>query len=116
MMRRMLDDAWRGVQGAELLVFHPKLLGALDMADALGIPAAMAVPAPFVVPTRRFPSAIVPPAWRLGGWFNRLSYQAAPLMTAAFSDVLYAWRLETLQAEHGVACAVEHLERIGAGG
>ncbi|MFP5504220.1 MAG: glycosyltransferase, partial [Candidatus Sericytochromatia bacterium] len=98
MLRRMLDDAWRGAQNSDMLVYHPKVLAGLDIADALGVPAALAVPAPFVVPTRDFPSAIVPPNWRLGGWFNRLTYALTPLAEAAFADVVNAFRVETLRA------------------
>lgn len=97
MLRRMLDDAWLGAQGTELLVYHPKVFAGLEMADALGVPAALAVPAPFVVPTRAFASAIVPPSWRLGPWLNQLSYALTPLMQAAFADVLNEFRTQTLK-------------------
>ncbi|MRR38861.1 glycosyltransferase, partial [bacterium] len=39
LMPGLLEDAFEAAQGADLVLFHPKILNALDIAERLGIPA-----------------------------------------------------------------------------
>ena len=75
-MRASLLDQWRAAQTFEpdLLVYHPKSLGGLHIAERLQIPVAVSLPLPFFTPTRAFPIPFIA-RWPLGGTANRLSYQ-----------------------------------------
>ncbi|MDH5824472.1 glycosyltransferase [Luteimonas sp. RD2P54] len=73
---RVQQDAWRAAQDLrpELILFHPKMAGAVDIADALGATAIMAPLFPQYVPTAEFP-AVGLPALPLGARYNRASYR-----------------------------------------
>jgi sterol 3beta-glucosyltransferase len=96
MLRAMLDDAWKSSQGADLIVYHPKVLAGPDLGAALEIPSVLALPAPLYVPTAAFPNPILPPSVRLGAWGNRLSYSLTSLTNVVFGDILTDWRQATL--------------------
>lgn len=76
-MGRMLSAAVREtlVFGPELIVYHPKVLTAPAVADALGAPHVVVEIVPSVTPTREFPAPGVVD-WDLGR-FNRWTYAAA---------------------------------------
>ena len=86
-MRASLHDQWRAAQTFEpdLLIYHPKSLGGLHIAERLHIRVAVSLPLPFFTPTRAFPIPFIA-RWPLGGTANRLSYQfnrSPPSPTAA---------------------------------
>ncbi|MGG5889662.1 glycosyltransferase [Falsiroseomonas sp. HC035] len=60
MFRRLLDAQWQAAQGADIIVAHPKALGGMSIADALGIPGFVALPLPGLTPTVAFPSPLLP--------------------------------------------------------
>ncbi|MEZ0472942.1 glycosyltransferase [Luteimonas salinilitoris] len=70
------QDAWQAAQAVrpDLIVFHPKLAGAVDIADALDVPAIMAPLFPQYVPTTEFP-AVGLPDWPLGDGYRRFTYR-----------------------------------------
>lgn len=74
-MRTSLLDQWRAAQTfqPDVLVYHPKSLGGLHIAERLQIPATVSLPLPFFTPTRAFPIPFIA-RWPLGGTANRLSY------------------------------------------
>ncbi|MBL3628913.1 glycosyltransferase, partial [Bacillus sp. RHF6] len=39
MMEQMLDDIWTVAQDADAIIYHPKVFGGYDLAEALHIPA-----------------------------------------------------------------------------
>ncbi len=98
LMKRLLDEAWRAANSfqPDVLVYHPKALGAPDMAAALGVPHVLASPIPGFTPTAAFPTPMLP--FRSLGPFNRMSHafaiHAARLL---FAKDLKAWRHNTLQ-------------------
>jgi sterol 3beta-glucosyltransferase len=71
-----LEDAWRAARALrpDLILFHPKLPGAVDIADALGIPVIMATLFPQYVPTANFP-CLGFPDFPLGARYRRLTYR-----------------------------------------
>lgn len=73
---RTQHDAWQAAQAVQpdLIVFHPKVAGAMDIAEALGVPVVMAPPFPQYVPTRDFP-AVGLPDWPLGDIYRRSTYR-----------------------------------------
>lgn len=92
LIRKMLDDQWAAAQGSDLLIYHPKTIGAPYMADALAIPVFMSIPLPLFTPTSAYPTPIVPPGLRLGGAFNRFSYALTRLIKAPYMGVINEWR------------------------
>ena len=55
MMRRLLDAQWAAAQGADAIIYHPKALGSVHVAERLNIPAFLAFTLPGMTPTRAFP-------------------------------------------------------------
>ncbi|WP_435009491.1 glycosyltransferase [Tundrisphaera lichenicola] len=93
--RRILDDSWAAAEGAEAIVFHPKIVGAPDIAEKLGIPAFVALPMPMLVPTRAFPHPLLP-VRNLGGVVNRLTYSLNQLGLIPFRKLIDRWRRDAL--------------------
>jgi sterol 3beta-glucosyltransferase len=94
LQRETLDDAWVCAQASrpDLILFHPKLPGAVDMADALGVPAIMAPLFPQVMPTSAFPAVGFPPL-PLGDGYRRLTYRIVEALTNRLgSGPIHAWR------------------------
>jgi sterol 3beta-glucosyltransferase len=93
MLRRMVDDAWTAAEhcGADAVIFHPKTLAGMHIAEARRIPAIMALTMPFMHATAVFPNPALPVPG-LSGFTNRLSYQLTPLMSAAYGGVTSDWR------------------------
>jgi sterol 3beta-glucosyltransferase len=96
-MRGTMEDEWRAAQAFEpdAIVYHPKMLGSYHIAEKLDIPLIMAIPLPFYTPTRAFPNPFLANA-RLGGWFNRFSYQLMGLSSLIFAGMINAFRTRTL--------------------
>ena len=76
LQERVQRDAWAAAQAVrpDLVVFHPKLGGAPDIAHALGVPAVLAPMFPQYVTTREF-VAVGLPEWPLGDGYRRGSYR-----------------------------------------
>ncbi|MDR9826984.1 glycosyltransferase [Vibrio sp. FNV 38] len=60
----------------DLVIYHPKCLAAVSIAEKMKVPAVMAVLQPMVVKTRHFPPAGIPNVNRIT---NRLSYSLVSL-------------------------------------
>lgn len=97
MMRGVLDDAWLAAQGADAILYHPKILNGPDIAEKLRVPGWIAFYLPALSPTRAFASPLLPgpPSW--GGWLNRLSHHFfLRLMIVPFFRLINRWRVEAL--------------------
>ena len=69
-----MGDVWDAVQTADFVIQSPTSSGALEEAETMGVPAALAYPVPFA-PTREFPSFFIGPArFSLGGSYNRITH------------------------------------------
>lgn len=91
---QMLDEAWTAAQAAEILIYHPKALAGYHIAQKLQIPGFVSLLLPLYTPTSAFPSPIF--ATLKGGWYNQLTYQLLPLLTAPYLHVINQWRQERL--------------------
>lgn len=91
---RQVDDAWRATQefDPEMIVFHPKAIGAKDFAQKLDRRVALAFYLPMFVPTSSV-AAVGFPRLGLGSWYNRSTYRlvAGATMMAGREAVL-SWR------------------------
>ncbi len=80
----MSKDAWAAAQSSnpDIIVYHPKVMAAPHIGEALGLPLVMGLLQPMIVPTREFPPTGLP---RLGiPGYNRLAYKLVSLSYSAF--------------------------------
>jgi len=95
MMRRLLEAQWAAAQGADAIIYHPKALGSVHIAERLDVPAFLAFTLPGMTPTRAFPSPMVPFA-ELGP-LNRFSHELfLRYANALFRTPINRWRKEVL--------------------
>ncbi|MGM4967777.1 glycosyltransferase [Tardiphaga sp. 1201_B9_N1_1] len=92
LMRIVLDDAWAASSGADLLIYHPKILAGPHIAEKLGIPALIALPMPGLSPTAAFPTPLFRwPVW--SGLTNRFSHHLVLAATRlGYRGMIDAWR------------------------
>ena len=76
LQERQMADVWAASKASapDLILYHPKALGAPDFAEKLGVPCMLAFWLPLYVPTTRFP-AMGFPELPLGPGYRRLTYQ-----------------------------------------
>lgn len=95
MMRRLLDAQWAAAGGADAIIYHPKALGSVHIAERLGIPAFLAFTLPGMTPTRAFPSPMLP--FVDLGPLNRLSHELfLRYANTLFREPVNRWREEVL--------------------
>ncbi len=96
-MRRMMLDEWRATRAwqPDLIVYHPKCLGALHVAERLDLPAVVSLPLPFLTPTAAFPVPVIG-HWPLGPRANRASYAVNRFPMLAYGSMINAFRREVL--------------------
>jgi len=95
--RQMLKDSWEAAQAAEpdIVLFHPKALGGVHIAEKLGVPVMMAIPLPMIVPTAEFPT-IGFPNWNIGGWYNKLTYAFVGMGFRMYNGTVNKFRQDML--------------------
>ncbi|NQT04331.1 MAG: glycosyltransferase family 1 protein [Planctomycetes bacterium] len=95
--RQMMIDSWKAAQGADpdIVLFNSKALGAVSIAEKLGVPVMMALPQPMVVPTAEYPT-IGLPNWNIGGWYNKLTYKLVHLGYRAYKGMVNEFRRNIL--------------------
>jgi sterol 3beta-glucosyltransferase len=92
-VRRTLDATWESARDADVIIFHPKVGAAVDVAEATG--AALVSTAPFpIFPTKAFPFLVF--KGNYGPWLNRLSYKPLSLSRMFFIKMINRWRREVL--------------------
>ncbi len=93
-LRRQIKDTWESTQGSkpDLILFHPKAIGAADFAERLNVPSMLAFYLPMYVATGEFP-AMGMPNLRLGPGYNRQTYRFLTKVTArATGKFVKEWR------------------------
>jgi sterol 3beta-glucosyltransferase len=91
MIRQTIESAWQAAQGADFLIYHPKVLIGADILEKLQIKGAMAVAAPVISPTGAFPAPGLP-SLPFGAAFNRFTYRLVASAGASFGGTIKAWR------------------------
>ena len=95
--KQMLKDSWEAAQAAkpDIVLFHPKALGGVHIAEKLGVPVMMAIPLPMIVPTAESP-AIGFPNWNIGGWYNKLTYRFVSMGFSMHNGTVNKFRQDIL--------------------
>ena len=97
MLQRLWEEQWAAARAfvPDLVVYHPKALAALPIAERLGVPAILAAPLPGFTPTAAFPTPVLPFASLgiLNRASHRISMQGAQLL---FGRMLRDWRARAL--------------------
>lgn len=70
----MLDDFYDAAKGVDITVYHPKALGAVDIAVNLGIPCMNMPPVPITFPVSEFANLAITHK-NLGSVLNKLTYK-----------------------------------------
>lgn len=96
-MRQMMLDEWSAAAAwrPEAVVYHPKCLGALHIAERLDLPAYLSLPLPFFTPTTAFPVPFVARD-SLPGWLNRGSYAFNHVTMLAYGSMINTFRTDVL--------------------
>lgn len=93
MLKASLATLWEVGQGADVLVHHPKVVGAADVAQVTGAPVVCASPVP-MTSTSAFP--LLTMTRSLGGPLNRLSWLPLRLARPFYARPLGDWREQVL--------------------
>lgn len=96
--RRSMDDFYQAAKEAELIIYHPKALGAVDIALHYNIPCICLPPVPVMYPTTEFPNFSVSPNKNFGPVLNRLSYKVVMFSEVPFIKQINDFREKTLRA------------------
>ena len=74
--KKMVQNAWHAAKDfkPDLVIYHPKALGAVSIAEKFNVPAILISLMPMLAPTAEFP-VLGMPNLKLGGWYNRLTYK-----------------------------------------
>ncbi len=96
-MRQMMIDEWQAARAwrPDVIIYHPKCLGALHVAERLELPAIISLPLPFFTPTRDFPIPFIG-RWPFGGWANRASYAFNHATMMMYGSMINNFRTDTL--------------------
>ncbi len=98
LLRAMLTATWEAGRNADVIIFHPKVSGAVDVAEATGATAILASPIP-LFPTGDFPLVVLTRDY--GRWINRFTYIAFSLARAPYVRMFNRWRAESLGLGRG---------------
>ena len=95
--KQMIIDSWEAAQAInpDLVIYHPKSLGAVSIAEKMKIPVIMANLQPMIVPTSEFPLAGMPTI-PIGGWYNRSTYGLIKLGLRMYAKIINEFRQHVL--------------------
>lgn len=93
LQERQMSDVWAACKATapDLILYHPKAIGAPDFAEKLGVPCMLAFWLPLYVPTTRFP-AMGFPEFPLGPGYRLLTYQFIKRILLLAGKKVRDWR------------------------
>lgn len=95
--RMSMDDFYQASQEADLIIYHPKALGAVDIALHYNIPCICLPPVPIMYPITEFPNFSISPKKSFGPVLNRLSYKVVTLSELPFIKQINDFREKSLR-------------------
>ena len=76
--RRTMSEFYKACQNKDVIIYHPKAFGAVDIAEKLDVLCISMPPVPIIYPVSAFPNLGVTTN-NLGGFFNKLTYKLTNL-------------------------------------
>ncbi|MDD3415096.1 MAG: glycosyltransferase [Lachnospiraceae bacterium] len=76
--RKAMKEFYEACHNKDVIVYHPKAFGAVDIAEKLGILCIAMPPIPIIYPVSEFPNLAITTR-NLGGFLNKLTYKLANL-------------------------------------
>lgn len=98
--RKMIQNAWDAAREfePELVIYHPKALGAVSIAEKFDVPAILVSLIPMLAPTSEF-SVIGMPHLKLGDWYNKLTYKLVVMGYNSYMKDLNDIRINEMDLE-----------------
>jgi sterol 3beta-glucosyltransferase len=94
--RKTLEQFWQAMQGADIVIYHPKAFGAADMSEVLGIPCVSMPPVPITYPIEEFPNLAISATKNFGSTINKWTYTIMAKAESANIKQLNDFRQNTL--------------------
>lgn len=94
--RKTLEEFYAAAYDADIIVYHPKALGAVDISLKLGIPCVCMPPVPVTYPVGEFPNPAVTTK-NLGKWLNKATYLFNKMAENSQIDLINDFRTKVLQ-------------------
>lgn len=95
--RKSMHDFLEASKGADMIVYHPKALGAADIGECLRIPCISMPPVPILFPVTEFPNFVIASKRNLGPFLNKLTYKATALGESSYMRDINEFRENTLK-------------------
>ena len=93
--RKTLEEFWEAARDADIILYHPKALGAVDIAGYYGIPCVSMPPVPITYPVSEFPNLALTTK-SLGPFLNRKSYAVNAMAEKGQLEVINDFREKVL--------------------
>ena len=97
--RKTLEEFWAAAGDADVILYHPKALGAVDIARYYGICCVSLPPVPITYPVSEFPNLALTTR-NLGSFLNRKSYGLNALAEKGQMEVINDFRRKVLGLEN----------------
>lgn len=94
--RKSLDVFYKVAKDCDIIIYHPKALGAVDIAQKLAIPCVSMPTVPATVPIYDFPNLALFPTQNFGGFLNKLTYQINAKAEQSQIKIINDFRVNTL--------------------
>ena len=94
--RKSMDDFLDASKESDIIIYHPKALAAVDIAQYLNIPCIYMPPVPIVYPITEFPNFAISPDKNFGAFLNKLTYKATLLGESSYIKHINDFRKKSL--------------------
>ncbi len=94
--RKSMYDFLEASKRTDMIIYHPKALGAADIAEYLGIPCVSMPPVPILFPITEFPNLAIASNRNFGAALNKLTYKATALGESSYMKDINEFRKSAL--------------------
>lgn len=94
--RKSMDDFLDASEGSDLIIYHPKALGVVDISYYLDIPCICMPPVPIMYPITEFPNFAISSKYNFGPFLNKLTYRAISLSELSYMKDINDFRRKSL--------------------
>lgn len=94
--RKTLEEFYTAAAAADVIIYHPKALGAVDIALKRGIPCVSMPPVPITFPVSEFANLAVTTK-NLGKWLNKATYRVNKIAERSQINLINDFRTKVLR-------------------